>query len=116
MGNFSATLSAPKRQISVSRPGLFSGIEDVDQAQQIVLGEARPAFQADRILDAAAELDMRAVGLARAVADPDHVRGGVVPVAAGGIDARHRLLVAEQQRFVAGVEIGACAAAAPAPA
>ena len=67
--------------------------------------ERRAAFQADRILDAAAELDMRMVGLARAVADPDHVAGGRVPVAAGGIDARHRLLEAEQQRLVAGEEI-----------
>ncbi len=49
---------------------------------------------------------MRAIELARAIADPEHVGGGIVPVAAGGIDARHRLLVVEQQRFVAGVEIG----------
>ena len=49
---------------------------------------------------------MGMVELARAVADPDHVAGGGVPVARGGIDAGHRLLVAEQQRLVAGVEIG----------
>ena len=50
---------------------------------------------------------MRVVGLARAIADPDHVAGGAVPVAGRRILARHRLLVAEQQRFVAGVDIGA---------
>ena len=50
---------------------------------------------------------MRVVGLARAVADPDHVAGGAVPVAGGRILPRHRLLVAEQQRLVAGVDVGA---------
>ncbi len=82
-------------------------IERRDQAQQIVRLQAGAAFQADRILDAAHEFDMGAVELAGAVADPQHVRAGVVPVAAGGIDARHRLFVGQQQRFVAGVEIGA---------
>ena len=46
------------------------------------------------------------VRLARAVADPHHVAGGRVPVAGGGIVARHRLLEAEQQCLVAGVEFG----------
>ena len=49
---------------------------------------------------------MGVVELAGAVADPDHVAGGGVPVAGGGIDAGHGLLVAEQQRLVAGVEVG----------
>ena len=49
---------------------------------------------------------MAVVELAGAVADPDHVARGRVPVAGGGIDAREGLLVAEQQRLVAGVEIG----------
>ena len=50
---------------------------------------------------------MAVIELAGAVADPDHVARGGVPVAGGGIAAGHRLLVAEQQRLVAGVEIGA---------
>ena len=67
----------------------------------------RPALEAERIHDAAAELDMGVVGLAGAVADPDHVRGGRAPGAGTrGVLARQRLLVAEQQRLVAGVEIG----------
>ena len=49
---------------------------------------------------------MAVIELPRAVADPDHVARGRVPVAGGGIDAREGLLVAEQQRLVAGVEIG----------
>ncbi len=85
---------------------LVFGVENVDEAQQVAGIERRTAFEADRVLDAAQELDMRAVGLARAVADPQHVRRAVVPIAAGGIDARQRLLVRQQQRLVRGVEIG----------
>ena len=88
--------------------GLVVRIEDVDEPQQLVGLERRAAFEAERIFDAAAEFDMGMIGLARAVADPQHVAGGGVPVAGRRIDARHRLLVAEQQRLVAGVEIGAC--------
>ena len=58
--------------------------------------ERRSALQADRILDAAAELDVGVIGLARPVADPDHVSARRVPVAARRILARQRLLVAEQ--------------------
>ena len=82
-------------------------IENVDQAQQLVDLARRPAFEPERIHDAAAELDMGVVGLAGAVADPDHVGGGAAPGAGmRGVLARHRLLVAEQQRLVAGVEVG----------
>ena len=86
--------------------GLVVGIEDVDQLQQFVRLQRRAAFQADRVLDAAEIFDMAVVELAGAVADPDHVARGRVPVAGGGIDPREGLLVAEQQRLVAGVEIG----------
>ena len=86
--------------------GLVVRIEDIDQAQQIVGLERGAAFKADRILDAAGIFDVRVIVLARAVADPDHVAGGGVPVAGGRIDAGERFLEAEQQRFVAGVEIG----------
>ena len=48
---------------------------------------------------------MRAVRLARAVADPEEVRRAGVAVAGGGIHARQRLLVGQQQRLVAGVEL-----------
>ena len=55
-------------------PGHAARVERVEQAQQRVGLEARPAFHADRIADAAQELDMRATLEARAVADPQHVR------------------------------------------
>ena len=48
---------------------------------------------------------MGAAELARPVADPDHVARGRVIVAGGRIEPRHRLFVAEQQRFVRGVEV-----------
>ena len=66
--------------------------------------EARPDLGADRILDAAQIFDMGVIELAGAVADPQHMPRGRVPVAGGRIDARESLLVAEQQRLVAGVE------------
>ena len=81
-GRCASTLSAPKRQISVSRPGSLRGIERVDQPQQLVRLQRRAAFEADRIAHAAGVFDMRAAELARAVADPDHVAGGRVIFAA----------------------------------
>ena len=86
--------------------GLIVGIEDVDQLQQLVRLQRGAAFQADRVLDAAEIFDMAVVELAGAVADPDHVARGRVPVAGGGIDPCEGLLVTQKQRFVAGVEIG----------
>ncbi len=81
-------------------------IENVDQPQQVVGFQRRTAFEPDRILDAARPFDMGVIVLAGAVADPDHVARGGVPVAGRGIGAGEGLLVAEQQRFVAGVKVG----------
>src|SRR6185437_6149700 len=87
-------------------PGLVVRIEDVDQAQQVVRLARRPALEPERILDAARVFDVRMIELTGAVADPQHVARGRVPVAGRGIDARERLLEAEKQRLVTGVEIG----------
>ena len=87
-------------------PRLVVGAQQVDQPDEVVRLQRRAAFQPDRVLDAAGELDMGVVGLARPVADPDHVAGGRVPVPAGRIDAGHRLLEAEEQRLVAGIDVG----------
>ena len=86
---------------------MLSGLSTAIRRSNSSESRTGPAFQADGILDAAAEFDMGAVELAGAVADPDHMGGGVVPIAAGGIDPRHRLLVSKQQSFMAGIEIGA---------
>ena len=48
---------------------------------------------------------MRAVRLPGTVADPQEMPRGAVPIARSGIDAGERLLVGQQQSFVAGVEI-----------
>src|SRR6266700_2192084 len=85
---------------------LVIGIEHVDQPQQLVAFERWAAFQADRVPDATEIFDMGVIELPGAVADPDHVARGRVPVAGGGIDPREGLLVAEQERLMAGVEIG----------
>ena len=47
---------------------------------------------------------MRAVRLARAVADPQHMRG-VVMLATGAVEARQGFFITEQQGFMAGIEI-----------
>src|SRR5450631_4211780 len=82
--------------------------EAIDQRQppQLVRLERGAAFQPDRILDAAEIFDMAVVELAGTVADPDHMARGRIVTAAGGIDPGEGLLVAEQQRLVAGIEIG----------
>src|SRR6476660_9668000 len=86
--------------------GLVVRIEHLDQPQQFVALERGTAFQSDRILDAAEIFDVAVIELAGAVADPDHMARCRVPVASRRIDAGESLLVAEQQRLVAGVEIG----------
>src|SRR4030081_125732 len=85
--------------------GIIVRIEHVDQPQQFVRLERGTAFQSDRILDAAEIFDMAVIELAGAVADPDHMARGRVVTAAGGIDPGEGLLIAEQQRLVAGIEI-----------
>src|SRR5437764_13711450 len=49
---------------------------------------------------------MAVTELWRAVADPDHVARRRIPIPGHGIDAREGLLIPEQQRLMAGVEIG----------
>jgi hypothetical protein len=51
------------------------------------------------------ELDVGAVELAGALADPEHVGRAVVPVAGERVLAGEGLLVAEDERLVAGVEV-----------
>ena len=79
-------------------------VEHVDQREQRLGREARPDLGADRILDAAQIFDMRVIELARAVARPQEMARGRIPIARRGIDARESLLVAEHQRLVARIE------------
>ena len=85
--------------------GLVFGVECVDQAQKLVGLKARAAFQPDRVHDATAKFNMRAIGLAGAVANPDHMAGACNRLARKRIDPAQRLFIFQQQRLVAGVEI-----------
>ncbi len=80
-GRCASMFAAPKRPISTSRPGVLPGSSRSMSRSRSSGSKARPALQADRIGDAARELDMRAVELTGAVADPEHVPGRRPPAA-----------------------------------
>lgn len=71
-------------------PDLFRGIDDIKESDELVAGHARADLNADGVLQAAEELDVRAGELARAVTDPEEVRGGVVPSFTVGLGSRRR--------------------------
>ncbi len=48
---------------------------------------------------------MRTIELVRPMADPQQVRGAVVPVAGDAVAPGERLFVSEEERFVRGVEV-----------
>ena len=87
------------------RPGTRSGLSASQRASDLVGGGGGAELAAERVADAAEELDVGAVELAGALADPEHVGRAVVPVAGEGVLAGERLLVAEDQRLVAGEEV-----------
>src|SRR5690606_6663424 len=62
-------------------------VERVDQANQLVRIHARADLDPDGVLDAAHELDVRAIQLTGAVTDPQHVRRAVVPAAGETVTA-----------------------------
>ena len=80
-------------------------VQPLAQFEHVVGGCARPDLAADRVADAAQELDVRAVEVACAFTDPQHVRRAVVPTAGQGVLPRERFFVAEQQRLVARVDV-----------
>ena len=77
------------------------GVQPRAQLDGLLGGRRGPELHAERVVDAGEELDVRAVQLARTVADPEHVGGAVVPVARERVAPRERLLVVEQQALVA---------------
>ena len=97
--------SGPEARDQRQPPGLVFRVQLLHQHLEVLRRRGRPAFQAHRVLHAAREFHMRAVGLAGAVADPDHVARARDRKAGGGIDPAERFLVFQEQRFMAGVEI-----------
>ena len=91
--------------MSVSRPGTRSGLSRSQSSRAssgVVVG---PSLTPIGLLDPGEELDVGAVELAGPLADPEHVRGAVVPVAGERVLAGEGLLVVEQQRLVAREEV-----------
>ena len=62
-------------------PGNAVRVQPFCQPEDIVGRRIRPELDSDRIVDPGEELDVGAAELARALADPEHVRGAVVRAA-----------------------------------
>ena len=103
----SATLSAPMRWISVIRPGSRSGRARRAGRRATRCVIAGPILIAERVADAAEELDVRAVELRGAHADPREVRRQVVPAGPARDLPRLRLLVGQRERLVAREDVDA---------
>ena len=80
-------------------------VQAVAQRHDLVGRAVRADLAADRVADAREELDVRAVELAGAVADPHQVGRAVVPVAGQRVHAGQAFLVGEDQRLVARPEV-----------
>jgi hypothetical protein len=77
--------------------GRVLGVEGGDEGHQLAGVHLVGHLDADGVADAAQELDVRVVQLARALAAPQEVAGAAVPEAGGGVLAGQRLLVVHQQ-------------------
>ncbi len=86
-------------------PCLVIRVQDINQPDQVIGLERWTALQAQRVLHPAQKLDMRAVDLPRAVANPQQMGRHVVPVPRRRVDPRQRLLIGQQQRLVTGEEV-----------
>ena len=106
-GSASRTRSAPIRVTKVSRPGSRVRVEPVDQrAARRPVSCVGPSLTPIGLRIRGDELDVRAVELAGALADPDEVRRRCRT--SGPVRESMRVsgaLVVEQQRLVAGVEL-----------
>ena len=87
--------------MNVSRPGIRAGFSRSQSSTASSRGRGRAELDPERVVDAGEELDVGAVRLPRPLADPEHVRRAVVPVAGQRVLPRQPLLVVEQQALVA---------------
>ena len=93
--------------MNVSRPGSRSGSSLSISSSASSRRGRRTELHADRVADLREVVDVRAVEVAGALADPQEVRRRVVRRAGARVDARHRPLVVHQQALVARVELDA---------
>ncbi len=84
---------------------LVVGVELRGERDRVVGAGGRPELDADRVADVREQLDVGAVELTGPLADPDEVAGHVVRLLGARVDAGQRVLVLEDQRLVAGVEV-----------
>ena len=80
-------------------------VEPFAQLEQVLGGGRRADLAAERVADAAEELDVRPVEFAGPLADPQHVGRAVEPRAGQRVLPGERLLVAEDQRLVGRVDV-----------
>src|SRR5581483_1193834 len=87
-------------QGDAARPPL--GVQRLAEGDRLLGRAVRPELHPERVVDSPEELDVRAFELAGALTDPEQVSRAVVPVTGERIAPGQRLLVAEDQRVVAG--------------
>ena len=68
----------PRDQRQAARDA--AGIEPLGERDRVLGRRRRAELDPDRVADAGEELDVRAAEIARALADPEHVRRAVVPL------------------------------------
>ncbi len=90
----------------VQAAGVVVRVQSVDQANQVFGVHAWPDLDPNRVVHTAQELDVGAVQLPGAVADPQHVRRTVVILVGQAVAADEGLFVIQQQRFVGREETG----------
>ena len=106
-GRWRSTLSWPMRLITVSRPGSLSGLSASHRRRRSSTGMVGPALTPIGL--AMPRQNSTCAPSSWRVRSPIHRKWarGVVPAAGGGIDPGHRLLEAQEQGLVRGVEGGA---------
>jgi hypothetical protein len=75
-------------------------VEPLTQLERLVRRRRRPQLDPEWVVDAREELDVGFAGVARALADPEHVAGAAVPVAGRRVAPGERLLVVEDETLV----------------
>ncbi len=88
-----------------SRPPRW--IERFAELEDLICRRRRSELDSERVVHPGEELHVRAAQLPRPLADPEHVRRAVVPVAGQGVPPRQRLLVVEHEPLVARPEVDA---------